>query len=158
MKTLKEIRENLNKMLDEIEHHQEPKKEWSPDDLEGGDDYWIVSVTGDVIKQIYNSDLFDQYKKLTGDMFETKEDAQYHLDMLKLSKSIRDQGFKPDWGNAKQPKWFAYYAHQYNRIDFNYYYRYERHTTHFETKEKAKATFEDVWEADFLYMLRKGMI
>jgi hypothetical protein len=161
MKTIKDIRENLKNTLEvveQLEQQQESKKEWSPDGLEYGDEYWRLDGLGDVVSENFENHPADRLNILTGNCFLTPGDALYHYEMLRLAKSIRDQAFEPDWSDVSQNKWVVAYNHEEKKILCLPKSRMNGRRSYFETIVKAKTAFKDVSHNDFLYMLRNGMI
>ena len=78
----------------------EPVKDWPQE----GDQYWFFDADGDVV---WNT---DRNTQAHNEISRTKEEAEQARDrnQLYLKYKRMAKGFKPDWGNASQEKYYAY--------------------------------------------------
>ena len=55
----------------------------------------------------------DEKLHAIGNYFQTPEEAEKAVNWLKAFAVLRDdtKGFKPDWGDSEQDKWFVFYDH-----------------------------------------------
>ncbi len=160
MKTIKDIRDNLNKALeasDTLDAQPEPST-WDASKLKVGDWYYHIGSDGVAYNTPYKNDEFDKHRLKVNNIFETLEAARYHLDMIDLAWEIERQAFEPDWGDRNQTKYYLYFDHSEKTLEDGRRYVYSSGSLYFETKEKATNAFKGVSNEDFLYMQRKGLI
>lgn len=152
------VGENVSGMFDEwfeeIEEPKLPKK------------FFFISedmvATLSYVSFSYNEETKADYAiavknyKSVGNYFETKEQAEKHLAYLKAKAVIKQdaKGFKPDWKNPSQKRFFGYY----NLIDkklcyFNAGENMES-KIYFGSKEDIKESFEkhhEEWKTYLTY-------
>lgn len=119
--------------------------------------YFYITTDGSVYFAIKgdNKKLEDD-RKVIGNYFETKEEAEKYLGYLKAKEVIKQdaKGFKPDWGNPSQKRFFGYF----NMIDktlchFNIGENMES-KIFFESEEDIEESFEkhpEEWRAYLTY-------
>lgn len=79
--------DSLTEFCDEWEDVEEPKE------------YWYLDCYGMVLRAIYNGNEWDERRKLIGNYFETREEAEKAVEKLKAWKRLKDKGFRfsKDW-------------------------------------------------------------
>lgn len=91
---------------------EQPKTVW---DLKDGDSYWLIH--NDILTiEIWYGQRFQIASRDCGNVFLTKEEAEKELARRK-AKVILEQdtrGFKADWKNNKQNKWYVTYQTYFN--------------------------------------------
>ena len=80
-----EIYSSLDKLNEEWEDYEEPTKE-----------YWYIENNGDIDKETYDGDEYEEKMIAIGNYFETKEEAEKAVEKLKAWKRLKDKGFKFD--------------------------------------------------------------
>ena len=79
---------------------------------EEGGQYWHVEDDGLVAGDHEDKVGTDDRRYELGNYFKTEEEAQKASDWLKAFAILRDdtKGFKPDWKNEKQKRWYVFYS------------------------------------------------
>lgn len=104
-----------NKWFEEIP--EKPKTVW---DLEHGDECFILTSGANIVYPAgtmwckgYEKD------RAVGDIFLTEEECWKEIKRREAKQTIlRDtKGFKPDWGDENQQKWYVYYNFSEERFD-----------------------------------------
>ena len=92
------VGENVSEMFDE----------W----FEEVREYFYIDSNGDIeySKNEWNEE-FVEHHKLIGNYFETREEAEKYLEYRKAKTIIKQDtnGFKPDWSNKEQYKYYGYW-------------------------------------------------
>lgn len=85
---------------------------WVPKD---GDKYWFVTTYGTVASstRCEEEPTFYNGRISIGNVFRTREEAERHLERLKVLQELRvlAKGFKPDWGDVNQYKLRLHFCH-----------------------------------------------
>ena len=75
-------------------------------------EYFYIDSNGDIeySKNEWNEEAVEHHK-LIGNYFETREEAEKYLEYLKAKAIIKQdaKGFKPDWENPSQKRFFGYF-------------------------------------------------
>ncbi len=120
--------------------------------------YYYVDAAGVIKTYSFGDSKNDKHRLKTGNIFRTKEEAEFHLVMIDLAWEIKKHSFEPDWNDGEQGKCCALWDHKSNELMFCCAVSAESSYTYFPTLEKAKQAFKDVTKEQFLYMTRKGLI
>ena len=74
--------------------------------------YWYIKIDGGVAVDCELKAGIDDRLYELGNYFKTEEEAQKASDWLKAFAILRDdtKGFKPDWKNEKQKRWYVFYS------------------------------------------------
>ncbi|PHS61048.1 MAG: hypothetical protein COB09_19055 [Thalassobium sp.] len=162
MNSIKKIRENLNKALegiDALEKQETPApKKWDASKLVDGDRYSYNDSFGGSYSKTWRDTKYDTHRLKTGNVFETKEAAEYHTFTIDVAWSIKQRAFEPDWDNSHQDKWYVSHHHILHHTRFNSIHTSERSGLYFETRAIAETAFEGISDKDFLYMMRNRLI
>lgn len=91
-----------------------------------------------------------------GNYFETKEEAEKYLGYLKAKVIIKNdtKGFKPNWNNYDEVKYYGYWDFYKNKLDYDWGYETKRVEIFFKTIEDVKESFEKhpkEWETYLTY-------
>lgn len=94
--------------------------------------------------------------KSIGNYFETEEEAKKYLEYLKAKTIIKQdaKGFKPDWKNKTQAKYFGCWDSLMERKRFDYEYTFKNSEIYFQSKEDIKESFEkhpEEWKTYLTY-------
>lgn len=95
--------------------------------------------------------------KLVGNYFETWEEAAEYLEYLKAKEIIEQdaKGFKPNWKDNNEKKYYGYLRYPAGKIVFDYIYSIRTTTIHFKSIKDIKESFEkhpEEWEAYLTYV------
>ena len=89
------------------------KGEWEPKE---GEKYWFVSG-GEVSNITWDYDPSDLFLLGKRNIYRTKEEAQFALDMYNFCK---ERSFEPDWENRNQSKYYLYLDYNNKEANYNY--------------------------------------
>lgn len=157
-----QVGENVSEMFDEWFEEVE-----DVEDVEMPDEFYIPAVYSDKrkIEAIKVNDMVSSSSTLQtiflnnseiGSVFKSKEEAERYIEYLKAKAIIKQdtKGFKPDWKNPSQKRFFGYY----NLIDkkLNYFNAGENMESKifFKTGEDIEESFEKhpkEWKAYLTY-------
>lgn len=130
--------------------------DWKPEE---GETYYTIGGDFQPVKRKNRGCIWFTRDMHFGLVFQTREQAEYHLRMIDLAHEVKKLSFKPDWMNEEEYKYFLNYRHEYKNICIDYCLSWQRENTYFEKEQiaqQALALFEN--DADFLYCLDKGLI
>lgn len=110
----------------------EPKTVW---ELKDGDACWWISSRGIICKSAWNSSQFDADGRNQGNVFLTKEEAEFKKKRREVFAKVKKHArpFRCD-----EPNWYAFVNHYDNHIDFDYVGVVQCAELYFESKEKIK--------------------
>lgn len=120
-----------------------PEKLKSVYDLKTGDEFWLVN-SGDGEAYDYEwSEIYAQ-ERACGDAYLTREEAEKELAWRKARQILRRdaEGFKPDWSNEFQQKWYVYYDHCFGDLDIHCKSSTDCGLIYFATEEDVKASIK----------------
>ena len=120
MSVLREIAQKVKELLDDLETlKQEEKIAGLEYPFEEGEEYFVINVIGELVKQKWSNHLIDKKSYKQGNIFKTRKEAekeQARRELLMLFKQYRDKcngGWKPnfiDFSQNKYSMWFDYYS------------------------------------------------
>lgn len=88
----------------------EPKKweRWKPGDM---GDYYIIKSNGVTDPEVWRDHGFDESCYAIGNIYKTEQEAEAVVQNRKVHMRLVElaEGFKPDWGDDKQVKWFLFW-------------------------------------------------
>lgn len=111
-----------------------------------GDDYWYITTTGKIFTSNWDGfDFnFDLEVQEIGNIFQTKEQAEFALEKLKVEAELRKLG--KHFENGKSNIEF-YYDHEFDGIMFNSMKSSQTQgAIYFESEEKAQQAIDAVGE------------
>jgi hypothetical protein len=125
--------------------------------------YYFLNVNGDTIKSGEMLHKHDNYRYSIGNYFETKEECEYYKNKLLATQRLKDlalrlnEGWKPDWNNFDEEKWFIYYDYKYEEYNCNRYYLfYKIPNTYFKSEEIGKKAMELMGnDLDYIFDIRR---
>lgn len=84
-----------------------------------GDDYFSLNNSGCVLTYKWSKDDVDNEWYSQGNVFKTEAEAIRERDRRALVQRMREYagGFKPDWGDANQAKWYIIFCHAKKRLE-----------------------------------------
>ena len=110
--------------------------------------YFYIDADAEVLSASEIDHFVDDDRYNIGNYFQTEEEAKARADYLKALAVVRDdaKGFKPDWKDRKQGKWFVIYDHEPGKLR-QYQGSCENGNgvfglPYFETEEDAKASID----------------
>lgn len=59
-------------------------------------EYWYIDCYGEVLRTLYNGNEWDERRKLIGNYFKTKEEAEQAVEKLKAITRLKDKKFRFD--------------------------------------------------------------
>lgn len=85
----------------------------------------------------------DNVKSL-GMLFETQEKAEKHLKYLQAKEVIKQdtKGFKPNWNDENERKYYGYWNFENNNPDWKLLYISKENNIYFKSSEDIKESFE----------------
>lgn len=114
--------DKLSKVLDDI---QTSKKEdtWEMKcPYKDGDDYWFLFDDGNIDNEYWCDCLEDDGRFKIGNTFPTEKEAELESkrrNLLTRFRAFRDEcnnGWKPDWTNVRQNKYYVFYSQMNNHV------------------------------------------
>lgn len=128
-----------------IEESKQSFKKWR---AKVGDKYYHVFARNgnvNIACPAENNDSQDEYLYLTGNYFQTEEEAMTYK---KLQEAIgrvthaiieANEGWEPEWGNVNQKKWYIIKEHAQNTVQEDWSTTWQYHTAfpHIKNKELA---------------------
>ena len=117
---------------------------WFEDIKEPKQTYYIDSLGGWVSKlELANFPTLIENLKAVGSYFETQEKAEEYLEYLKAKAIIKQdtKGFKPDWIDPKQPKYYGYWYFERNKPDWSVNHITKTAGIYFESIKALKESF-----------------
>lgn len=144
MNLQEEILKIKNEMIDEFDKRVEALKEEEQEFPKRGDEYWFVDSDTEVIASKWFCDVWDQGRLSNGNVFKTKEEAEFAVEKLKVEAELRK------------------FSRPFECSRFNHYifldtdndclgvdslsYCQSQGTIHFESEGKAQKAIESVGE------------
>ena len=137
------VGENVSEMFDE----------W----FEEVREHFYIDSKGDIE---YSKSKWDEEaiepRKLIGNYFETKEEAEKYLKYLKAKVIIKQdtKGFKPDWKDIAEDKYYGFWDSSAKKLDWIRISILQDDRIYFETKNDIKESFKkhpDEWKAYLTY-------
>ena len=108
-------------------------------------EYFYIDSKGDIeySKNEWNEDVVEDHK-LIGNYFETKEEAEKHLEYLKAKVIIKQdtKGFKPDWKDIAEDKYYGFWDSSAKKLDWIRISILQDDRIYFETRNDIKESFE----------------
>lgn len=140
-----EINEEKEKELKYLLGVKESKK-WQP---RGRDKYYYVSEAGQILNDCWNYHRVDYYRFNINNCFETKEEAEFRLEQIKVYNGLRtfadEYNDIIDWKNCEQNKYVITYDHYNNIFVFGIYNQFiVLGTIYFTSKELAEQAVEKI--------------
>lgn len=136
----KELNEEVKQMIKEATQGQ-VKSVW---DLkkEDGEVYYRLYSDGDIEQVVFYTD-YDEQARDVGNVFLTKEEAEFELERRKIEAVMRkySQPFTPGFGD-----WYICYNYGSGDIYFDYIYNVDYGIPYFESKEIARKVIDEIGE------------
>ena len=133
---------NFNKWFEEVKELELPKEFF----------YVLINKIASVNYLTFSFDKDDKKKyikhmeecKSIGNYFETQEEALKYFEYLRAKKVIKEsaRGFKPDWHNYKEEKYYAFWDTRKKELDYMSIQILQTNTIYFKSEEAIKESFE----------------
>lgn len=96
--------------------------------------------------------------KSIGNFFETREEAEKYLEFLKARTIIKQdaKGFKPDWNNGDEAKFFGYWDFIFEEPGCGLDYRAKTPNVYFQSSKDIKESFKKHPEEWRIYLTYEG--
>lgn len=133
-----------NEMIDEFDKRVEALKVDEQEFPQDGEDYWLISSEGCVTYTMFTDNHVDLGRKEVGNVFRTKEQAEFALEKLKVEAELRKYStpFKEDENNC-----FIQINSSYNNIVIDTDEGYQTQgTIYYETRKEALLAIDTVGE------------
>ena len=131
---------SLKQRISELEKQAKQEQEFP----QYGNTYWCINSYGGVSKEIWDGCDIEKDMFEIGNMFRTKEQADFAVEKLKVEAELRkfSKPFKVGKSNTE-----FYYWHESRRIMFNHFKTCQMQgSIYFESEEKAQQAIETVGE------------
>ena len=144
MKLQEEILKIKNEMIDEFDKRVEALKEEEQEFPQDGDEYWSISETGEIIGDKWDSLDFEKYMLEIGNVFKTKQQAEFAIEKLKVEAELRKFSQPFDYENRN---WVILWSNFEKNIQIKWSAGTVRQgSIYFESKEKAEEAVKSVGE------------
>lgn len=137
---VEKFRNELTRKVDSmLEKGDSPKTVW---DLKDGDRYYVI-YPRDIECYTFNGQDFDIEARENGNVFRTKEEAQFELERRKIEAIMRK--YSVSFKNEKN-NWIIYYNHIHKIILTSCWRNHDFGVYYFKTKEIAQKVINEVGE------------
>lgn len=138
-KKIAEMEAGIEELKEELERAEDSNPDvFIPKDIE---EYWAISDKGSIYNSRWDGDTIDEHRLAIGNVFRTKEEAEFEIERLKVIYELR-QYAEPrcmKWDGAKR-HFFIVYDIGSNNIKTDYCFWYKQDSLSFSSEDKA-------WEA-----------
>lgn len=106
--------------------------------------YWYLNSAGETYITAEREDDVDDTRFSIGNYFKTEEEAEKARDWLKAFTVLRDdtKGFKPDWNNGTEKKYFVTYDHSTEELWVGSGSKYQNKLIYFKSREDVEASIK----------------
>ena len=125
--------DNFDEWFEEIEEAEKPKK------------YFYIGSMGHIESDEPRGwELSLRLRKMIGNHFETKEETEAYLTYLRAKAIIKQdtKGFKPDWNDEEEDKFFGYWDFKQEKVDYSLVFYIKRADIYFKTLKDIKESLE----------------
>ena len=128
----------LKERIVELEEQAKEEQEFP----QVGDIYWRIDDKGSVDNSIYNDYYTDNHRQAIGNFFQTKQQAEFTVEKLKVEAELRKYSRPFKCGEINQ---YIFLDTDRDRIDVeNRYYFPTQGTIYFDSKEKVQQALKSV--------------
>lgn len=136
---VEKFRNELTSKVDAIlEKENKPKTVW---DIEFGNKYYFIQPEGLIVWNKFNKDGFDLNARSIGNMFLTKEEAQFELERRKIEAIMKKYSSPFE---EKKNSWSIYYNHLLKAVDVVDWNNADYGTIYFDSKEIAQQVINEI--------------
>lgn len=155
--TQQEYENKIKELQDELEQLKAAKieveqpKRWKP---EYGEIYWKVESNGYVCHLHWGDDCCDDWRYLTGNCFQTKEEAEEYKKQIEYTaryKNYIEEHSEPiDWNNRTSYKYYAIFNFDNNKIEIDdFWYTKVQGTIYASSKQIIWDAIKEIGEDNF---------
>ena len=128
-------------IIEKVEAEQKPKSIW---DLktEDGEQYYVLRTTGDINIDYFSSRL-DEYIREVGNVFLTREDAEFEQERRKI-ETIMKKYSRPFTKNKRN--YYIYYDCAFGAATIDIYHTVTDGVPYFESREIAQQVIDEIGE------------
>ena len=126
-------------IVKKTEAEQKPKTIWDLK-IEDSEKYYCIDSDGAIVQHMFNES-FDEVNRDMGNVFLTREEAEFELERRKVEAIMRKYS-RPFRG--EEQNWYLYYNHNNNITDTGVVYEINPGIPLFETKEIALKIMEEI--------------
>ena len=126
-------------IVKKTEAEQKPKTIWDLK-IEDCEKYYCIDSDGAIVQHMFNES-FDEVNRDMGNVFLTREEAEFELERRKVEAIMRKYS-RPFRG--EEQNWYLYYNHNNNITDTGVVYEINPGIPLFETKEIALKVMEEI--------------
>lgn len=142
-----EITKEQEKQLKDFLKIKELKR-WKP---KPNEEYYYVDCYGEVDNNWWEDGKDDNFLFLTNNMFKTKEEAEFHLEKLKIYHELKlfadENNEEIDWKNADQTKYTFLFDYRQNAFEYYNVIQFRRMgCIYFSSRELVKQAIKKVGE------------
>ena len=133
---IKELKQRIAELEEQVKEEQE-----FPQD---GDGYWYIDDYGYILNEKWDGLDFEEFRLEIGNMFKTKEQAEFAVEKLKVEAELRkySRGFEVNKAN-----YLIVCDTRIGELDTLFMDRYDvQGAIYFESKEKGQQAIEEVGE------------
>ena len=107
--------------------------------------YWCVRDDGEVGNDCEIRVDVDDGRYGFGNYFKTEEEAQKAADWLRAFATLRDdtKGFKPEWSNTGQARWFVFYDRNSRRLRSDLNFTFQDGNLYFASEDDANDSIKN---------------
>ena len=128
-----EFIDNFDEWFEEIKEAEKPKK------------YFYIGSMGHIESDEPRGwELSLRLRKMIGNHFETEEETERHINYLMAKEVIKQdtKGFKPDWNDEEEDKFFGYWDFKQEKVDYSLVFYIKRADIYFKTLKDIKESLE----------------
>lgn len=116
--------------------------------------YWFIDALGNVSADIFLNYPTDHSQFILGNCFKTKKEAELYKEELLVIAELKhlahklNNGWKPDWNNYNEHKWYVYYSTREKRVKCDSVFGVVclNNVLYFKSKELCKKAIDSIGE------------
>lgn len=118
-------------------------EEWF-EELPDLNEYFYITDDGNVDFVVEENHNLTKLRMAIGNIFKTKEEAEKYIDYLKAKAILKEdtKGFKPNWGDRDEYKYYACWNAHRNELDYNSEYVDKEATIYFRNSKEIQESFK----------------
>ena len=118
-------------------------EEWF-EELPDINEYFYITDDGFVDFVVEAEPNLSRRRKAIGNIFKTKEEAEKYIDYLKAKAILKEdtKGYKPDWEDEDEYKYYAYWNTNRNEPDYNSTISEKEATIFFRDRKQIEESFK----------------
>lgn len=126
-------------IIEKVEAEQKPKSIW---DLkkEDNEQYYVLRTTGDINIDYFSSRL-DEYIREAGNVFLTREDAEFEQERRKIETIMKKYSSPFEWS---ENNYYIEYVHSTPHIGIDYLSTYDFGIPYFKSREIAQKVIDEI--------------